>query len=236
MTRTLAALAAFFLLLSVAVGVFTPSLNPVVIPPTPLASPVVYAKVLDKDGKELGHGTAFYIGNGQFVTAGHVAEAVTADNSLELDSSITGMNFKARVVWIDKSNDIALLSAEHTQGSVRAVAKFCKLPDVRVGDVVVSIGYPLSLGLVKTVGRVATPVHTLSEDQAGEGGRTVFIANLVIAPGNSGGPVIDSNGYVAGFADAIALVPLGFGASLTSLSMIVPRSAICADIAAGVVN
>jgi S1-C subfamily serine protease len=131
---------------------------------------------------------------------------------------------------MDKSHDVALLRLHDTSkaSTFHAVASFCKRPDVTVGDYVTSMGYPLSLGFVTSFGRVA---KTNFKDADGT---TVFLADLTVAPGNSGGPVIDSDGYVAGMAEAIVVMPLSMVSStVIHLSFIIPRSVICADIASG---
>jgi S1-C subfamily serine protease len=72
--------------------------------------------------------------------------------------------------------------------------------------------------------------------QTDDEGETFFIVDISIAPGNSGGPVFDRLGHVAGITVAGALARLGpFNTQLgpmsyptmVGLSYIIPRSVIC---------
>ena len=176
-----------------------------------------------------GHGTGFYIGNNEFITAGHVA-SMAQDGKMSLVSERDRDNpTEAVVVWTDKTRDVALLRVDPTVHTVTlpAVKLSCEQPrEFPVGTEVHSIGYPLGLGLIEVWGDVSSPTH---KDY---GAVPQFTANVSIAPGNSGGPLFDNQGYIVGMADSLPLLPMPFGVlSFPTLSQFVPRSEICAAIA-----
>jgi S1-C subfamily serine protease len=141
-------------------------------------------------------GTAFFISaDGLAVTAAHVV-----DGCKTLDSMRWG---SARVLAIDKRADLALVR----MGSASGQHVFFRQRGPKLGEPLTVAGYPLGAllgsGLKITTGVVA--------GLAGPNGdRSLFQITAPIQPGNSGGPVIDSEGALLGVAvsklDEIKLV------------------------------
>ena len=59
-----------------------------------------------------------------------------------------------------------------------------------------------------------------------------FIADITIAPGNSGGAVFDAQGRVAGITVAGLLASVNRMGQLVPLTYVIPRSVICSGLKA----
>src|SRR5438270_761683 len=146
---------------------------------------------------EKGTGTGFIINpEGEVLTNFHVV----SENSGELSVTLSDKKvLKARVLGVDKKNDLALIKIEAGR----------KLPTLRLGDSdhlvvgqkVLAIGNPfqfegtLTTGIVSSLGR-----NIGTEDRRLEG---MSQTDAAINPGNSGGPLLDSHGNVIGINTAI---------------------------------
>lgn len=101
---------------------------------------------------------------------------------------------QAQLIGFDEITDLAVLRvvAEDLQ-----VIPQMEKPDLRVGDVVMAIGNPLDLGQTITSGIVS---------RTGRNGFSNFFdfvqTDAVLNQGNSGGALIDSNGYLVGITNA----------------------------------
>ena len=96
----------------------------------------------------------------------------------------------------DRARDLALLSVPAGFGPPLT---FRSTPDVRRGETVVTYGFPLfgllSKGPTLTTGDVSA-LSGLRDNQAN------FQISAPVQPGNSGGPLLDSNGNVVGIVVA----------------------------------
>jgi serine protease DegS len=101
---------------------------------------------------------------------------------------------QAQLIGFDEITDLAVLRvfAEDLH-----VMPQMEQPDLRVGDVVMAIGNPLDLGQTITSGIVS---------RTGRNGFSNFFdfvqTDAVLNPGNSGGALVDSNGYLVGITNA----------------------------------
>jgi serine protease Do len=149
----------------------------------------------------LGRGGAgsgvIWASDGVIVTNAHVANRPIAQVVLS-----DGRSFRARVERRDERRDLALLRVDAT-GLPAAVVRDAR--DVRIGEVLVAVGHPLGIPNALTMG-IAHAVVTASSR---------FVqADVMLAPGNSGGPLADVHGRVVGInsmvVGALALaVPSG---------------------------
>jgi serine protease Do len=145
-------------------------------------------------GHSLGSGVVWN-SSGLIVTNAHVAIGRT--HSVELSD---GQCVQARTVARDPRVDLAALTV-NLPGPPAAVVRSAR--GVRPGELVIAIGNPWDGD-----GAVSTGiVH-----RAAAGGAFLF-ASIRLAPGNSGGPLADSNGFVIGINSAIVG---GLGCAVTS--------------------
>ena len=104
-----------------------------------------------------------------------------------------GRTFDAEVVKRGRDLDLALLRIEEAPGDLPA-APVGDSDALRVGELVYAIGHPwgrpgtVTAGIVSGLGVVRRP-----------GGRTRYIqSDVALAPGNSGGPLLNARGEVVG--------------------------------------
>lgn len=166
-----------------------------------------------------GHGSGVHIGNGYILTAAHV---VGLEKSVQIKNSL-GSNGWADVLWTNEAHDVALLRFHSNalapgDSGLWAVSRLNCSDKPAIGQHIEAIGNPGSLNFVHSWGRVAGPIQTLFNWQV------AFIADLGIAPGSSGGPVIDEQGRVVGIVVGISLTHFGWTPSATNFSVIVPSN------------
>ncbi|MEX2238285.1 MAG: trypsin-like peptidase domain-containing protein [Dehalococcoidia bacterium] len=135
-----------------------------------------------------GAGTV-YSSDGLIVTNSHVVgkghvEVVTADDR-KLRASLLGR---------DREHDLAVLKVEATD----LIQPTWRADPVRIGEVVIAVGHPwgqrgaVSAGIVHSTARGSGPFAD------------AVTADVALAPGNSGGPLADSEGRVVGLNAMIA--------------------------------
>jgi serine protease Do len=145
-------------------------------------------------GHSRGSGVLWNSG-GLVVTNAHVANGRT--HSVELSG---GQRVQARMVARDPELDLAALTVNLTGLPAAFVRSAC---GVRPGELVIAVG-----NLWDGDGAVSTGiVHRAVADGA------FLFASIRLAPGNSGGPLADSNGFVIGINSAIVG---GLGCAVTS--------------------
>ncbi len=137
-------------------------------------------------------GTGFFVrGDGMILTNAHVVRTCKDITIATLTTKGTA-NLTAR----DETNDLALLQ---TTLAAPAVAALRSDPQIRPGDAVVALGYPLK-GMLSS-----QPVVTTGVVNALAGLKDDARYMQISAPlqqGNSGGPVVDLGGHVIGVASA----------------------------------
>ena len=140
-----------------------------------------------------GAGSGFFItADGFIVTNNHVVA-----DAIEIKIKLTdGRTFDAKLVGRDEGSDLAVLKVE---GSGFKFVSFEEQAKPRVGDWVLAVGNPFSLGGTATAGIVSG----LSRD-IDQGGLNEYIQiDAAINRGNSGGPTFDIYGRVIGVNTAI---------------------------------
>jgi serine protease Do len=149
-----------------------------------------------------GEGSGFVVTpDGYILTNTHVvagADRVTVTLSDQ-------RTFKARVVGVDSTTDVAVIKID---GSGYPTLAFGNDDAARIGEWVLAVGNPLGLDFTVTAGIISAK---------GRGGREVQLPNsgsytisdfiqtdAAINPGNSGGPLLNTRGEVIGINSAIA--------------------------------
>jgi S1-C subfamily serine protease len=144
-------------------------------------------------------GSGFVIDKaGHIVTNYHVVEgARSVDVSFSNNESM-----KAKIVGTDPSTDVAVLQVDaHSRALTPLSLGNSDL--VRVGDSVVAIGNPfgydrtVTAGIVSALQRVIQAPNSYSIDH-------VIQTDAALNKGNSGGPLLNANGYVVGVNSQIS--------------------------------
>ena len=137
----------------------------------------------------------------------------------------------ARIVGVDASDDLALLSVTRA-GLTLSPLRFGNSAGVRVGDPAFAIGNPYTFDQTLTVGVISALNRTItSPDGASITG--VIQTDAALNPGNSGGPLLDSAGRVIGVNSQIATDPSGFAqqGSNSGIGFAIPSSTVLTDLA-----
>jgi len=138
-------------------------------------------------------GTAFAVSaNGVLLTNAHVAGDCREISVRQFD----GTTFAASLLAADATNDLALIKIA---APTPDFARFRGNPEIRQGDNVIAIGFPLhgilSGGTTLTTGTVSALAGI--EDDSRD-----LQVSAPIQPGNSGGPLLDQSGNVVGIVSA----------------------------------
>ncbi len=153
-----------------------------------------------------GTGSGFvFSSDGLILTNAHVI-----DNSERLNITLLdGDEFTAEVTGADRDTDIAIIKIF---GSGYSPAKLGTSGDLKIGQLVIAIGNPMgyqhsvSVGVLSGVGRtMRTPDGHMIDN--------ILQSDAAMNPGNSGGPMIDTNGEVIGINTAI--IPYAQGLSFS---------------------
>ena len=132
--------------------------------------------------------------DGAIVTNAHVVGSA-ADVWIE---SADGRKVRGEIVLRDDQLDLAEVSVRSADCGFRASA-IGRADALRVGDIVAALGAPLGIAGALSVGIV----HRAITDPDGRNSRWLE-ADLRLAPGNSGGPMVDAVGRVVGINSMIA--------------------------------
>ncbi|MCB9136478.1 MAG: trypsin-like peptidase domain-containing protein [Anaerolineales bacterium] len=143
--------------------------------------------VMVQNGQQ-GAGAGVVWGEGLILTNNHVAIHNHPEVILPQGSAIS-----ARVVARDPEIDLALLSANLNGTPALAFADSRRL---RMGEWVVAVGHPLGQRDVVTMG-VVSSVDTVQTNGARHT-IPVIRSDVVLLPGNSGGPLVNAAGEVIG--------------------------------------
>ena len=140
--------------------------------------------------------------DGYIVTNNHVVDGA--------DEVTVVMNNKksltAKVVGKDASTDLAVLKVDETHLPYLA---FGNSDDVRLGQWVLAVGYPLSLETTVTAGIVSAKYRNIGINQTKMGNNNSAVESFIqtdaaVNPGNSGGALVNAKGELIGINSAIA--------------------------------
>lgn len=139
--------------------------------------------------------------DGQIVTNAHVARG--ADATVRLWD---GRELPATLLACDGRRDLATLQVETVEAGGLPAAAFGDSNALRVGELVMAIGNPLGF-----IGALTTGVVHALGSLAGFGRQSWVLADVRLAPGNSGGPLADAYGRVIGIN---TMIVHGLGAAV----------------------
>jgi serine protease Do len=145
--------------------------------------------------------------DGYIVTNNHVV-----DNADEINITLSNKKtYKAKVIGTDPSYDLAVIKVE---ASGLPFLLYGNSDDIKIGQWVLAIGYPLNLETTVTAGIVSAKARTLglNRDKSGDaraGVESFIQTDAAVNMGNSGGALINTNGKLIGINSAIAS-PTGY--------------------------
>ncbi|MCE7063789.1 S1C family serine protease [Dyadobacter sp. CY326] len=146
--------------------------------------------------KPAGSGSGFvFSSDGLIFTNSHVVDGaekvmVSLLNENEIEATLIGK---------DPDTDLAILKI-YTQGY--SVAKLGDAADLQIGQFVIAIGNPYGYQHTVTTGVVSALGRTL-QTQSGRMVDNVIQSDAALNPGNSGGPMINTDGEVIGVNTAV---------------------------------
>jgi S1-C subfamily serine protease len=138
-------------------------------------------------------GSGFYFAPGRLLTNAHVVAGARGIQVrlAGLENSVPGL-----VIYFDPQKDVAVIA---TQELGTRVALFAR-GKAQVGDNAAVAGYPGGGDLMVTPARISGILSARGENIYGDAGveRQVYSLRSNVIPGNSGGPLVNSDGQVLG--------------------------------------
>jgi Do/DeqQ family serine protease len=140
--------------------------------------------------------------DGYIITNNHVV-----DKADELTVTLSNKKtYKAKVVGTDPSYDLAVIKIEATG---LPFLLYGNSDDLKIGQWVLAIGYPLNLETTVTAGIVSAKARSLglNKDKNGDskaGVESFIQTDAAVNPGNSGGALVNTDGKLVGINSAIA--------------------------------
>ncbi len=169
-------------------------------------------------------GSGFIISaDGEFLTNWHVVNKASSIRCQLTD----GRDFSARVIGADRDTDVALCRLDLPPGVTVPAAVLGTDGGVSEGDFVIAMGAPWGLNRSVTFGTVSCARRYLP----GHSEYVLWIqTDAIISPGNSGGPLVNTDGEVIGINALGSQMPgLGFGFAIPAREVRVIADAIRRD-------
>jgi len=145
--------------------------------------------------------------NGYIVTNNHVVQ-----NADEINITLSNKkSYKAKLIGTDPSYDLAVIKIE---ASALPYLVYGNSDDVKIGQWVLAIGYPLNLETTVTAGIISAKARSLglNRDKNGNpnnGVESFIQTDAAVNMGNSGGALVNTDGKLIGVNSAIAS-PTGY--------------------------
>ncbi len=146
----------------------------------------------------------YIVTNNHVIADGEDGTGVADEITVTLNNKKT---YKARVIGRDPSSDIAVLKID---GTGFPFLLYGNSDDVKIGQWVLAIGYPLSLETTVTAGIISAKGRSIgiNERQSKNPIESFIQTDAAVNQGNSGGALINTDGQLIGINSAI-LAPSG---------------------------
>jgi S1-C subfamily serine protease len=134
------------------------------------------------------------------------------DNADEINVTLSNKKtYKAKVIGTDPSYDLAVIKIE---AAGLPFLLYGNSDDLRIGQWVLAIGYPLNLETTVTAGIISAKARSLglNKDKSGDvasGVESFIQTDAAVNMGNSGGALVSTDGKLVGVNSAIAS-PTGY--------------------------
>lgn len=149
-------------------------------------------------------GSGFAISsNGIIATNYHVIENAKTITIRGVNGTFDKI-YKAKILVIDKNNDLALIKIDDSNFTSLGTIPYIFKKDIsNVGENVFALGYPLRA----VMGNEIKLTNGIISSKTGfQGDVTSYQVSVPVQPGNSGGPLFDSNGNVIGIINAKLII------------------------------
>ncbi len=171
---------------------------------------VVHVDVKKRLQTQMQNGSGVVVSeDGLILTNHHVVE----DTAYIQISDIDGRKYRARLLGSDPDTDLAVLRADIDDKLPAAVMGDSSL--LRKGQIAIAIGSPLGFEATATAGIISAVGRSIQAYQ-GQVIDDVIQTDAALNPGNSGGPLISTNGEVIGINTAIIPFAQGICFSVAS--------------------
>ncbi|MBR2444641.1 MAG: serine protease [Clostridia bacterium] len=151
-----------------------------------ISASMLRIEIYDKDGNRLGIGSGFFIsGDGNVVTNYHVikgAYSVKVQNYAGREYAVES------VLGYNVTEDVAVINV---QAENAPYLELSSTQDIKTGDPVYTLGSPLGVDNIFTTGIISNPALLVN-------GTWSIAFTAPISAGNSGGPLVNSEGKVIG--------------------------------------
>lgn len=186
-------------------------------------STVVNLRWLGRSEEKTGSGSGWVLDKtGHIVTNYHVV----AGSDIVTVTFDEGEAVPAEVIGINPQNDIAVLKVNVDAKRLFPVT-IGDSKSLRVGQKIFAIGNPFGLERTMTVGIVSSLDRSL-KSKSGQQMRNIVQIDAALNQGNSGGPLLDSQGDLVGMNTAIATLTgentgVGFAVPAKTILRVVPQ-------------
>jgi S1-C subfamily serine protease len=155
-------------------------------------------------------GSGFVISPGHVLTNAHVVAGVNLDLAV---STASGARYSARVVLYDPETDVAVLDVP---GLPAPPLQFAGLASTGTSGIVA--GYPESHPFTAVAATIGSAFEATGPDiyQTGSVNRQIYKVRAQVLPGNSGGPLLSTDGQVYGVVFAASTYYQQTGYALTA--------------------
>ncbi|AQT67714.1 putative periplasmic serine endoprotease DegP-like precursor [Anaerohalosphaera lusitana] len=186
---------------------------------------VVYIKCIREDhtqgkkmSQEVGGSGVIISVDGEVLTNWHVVDKALEVRCLLYD----GRAMDAEVLGTDKDADLALLKLDKGEDEQVPFANVGDSSKLREGDFVMAMGAPLGLSRSVSIGIISCTDRYLPDDSQ----YSVWLqTDASISPGNSGGPLVNTDGEVVGI-NTLGVIfggDMGFSIPSNTVKMLVPQ-------------
>ncbi|MFT4155977.1 trypsin-like peptidase domain-containing protein [Parafilimonas sp.] len=135
--------------------------------------------------------------DGYIITNNHVV-----DGASEINVTLSNRkSYKATVVGTDPNTDIAVIKIDADNLPYMMLGNS---DDVKLGQWVMAVGYPLNLDVTVTAGIVSAKARSIGINQSDRAIESFIQTDAAVNPGNSGGALINTSGELIGINSAIA--------------------------------